>query len=257
MTGCKGIDHLPKCARVAEKVTTVIPPRSESLIPAKRINSCGGALLANTEGQERFTKRSQLLVAKVLVDLSGDVVPLRLLNPTNQPHTVYQDTIAAWCKPVERVSEAGRREEQTSEAPAGRACRITPCTASLPNHLVDLYQRTSSCLGETQKVEVEAFLVEFADVFAHSADALGRASIVSHEISTSGTRPICQHPTRLPLSQQVEAEVEIANMLQHGVIEPSSSSGASLILLVRKKDGTTRFCVDYGRLNAATVKVRQ
>lgn len=78
MTGCKGIDHLPKCARVAEKVTTVIPPRSESLIPAKRINSCGGALLANTEGQERFTKRSQLLVAKVLVDLSGDVVPLRL-----------------------------------------------------------------------------------------------------------------------------------------------------------------------------------
>ena len=254
VTGCKGIDQLPKCARVAAKVTTVIPPRSESLIPAKLIDSCGGAPLAITEGQERFTKRSQLLVARALVDLSGDVVPLRLLNPTDQPQTVYQDTISAWCEPVERVSEAGRQEAQPSEAPAGRACRITPCTTSLPNHLVDLYQRTSSCLGETQKVEVEALLVEFADVFACSADDLGRTSIVRHEINTSGTRPIRQHPRCLPLSQRVEAEAEIANMLQRGVIEPSSSPLASPIVLVCKKDGTTRFCVDYRRLKAANVK---
>ena len=106
MTGCKGIDQLPKCARVAAKVTTVIPPRSESLIPAKLIDSCGGALLAITEAQEHFTKRSQFLVAKALVDLSSDVVLLRLLNSTDQPQAVYQDTTAAWCEPVERVSEA-------------------------------------------------------------------------------------------------------------------------------------------------------
>ena len=107
VTGCKGIDQLPKCARVAAKVKTVIPSRSESLIPAKLIDSCGGALLAITEGQERFTKRSQLLVAKVLVDLSSDVVPLQPLNPTDQPQRVYQDTTAAWCEPVARVSKAG------------------------------------------------------------------------------------------------------------------------------------------------------
>ena len=235
-------------------MTTVILPRSESLIPAKLIDSSGGALLAITEGQECLTKRSQLLVAKALVDLSSDVVPWQLLNPTDQPQTVYLDTIAEWCEPLERVSEGGQREAQTSEAPAGRACRITPCTTSLPNHLVDLYQRTSSCLGETQKVEVEALLVEFADVFGHSADDLGRTSIVSHEINTSGTRPIRQHPRRLPLRQQVEAEAEIANMLQRGVIEPSSSPWASPIVLVGKKDGTTPFCVDYQRLNVATVK---
>ena len=91
-------------------------------------------------------------------------------------------------------------------------------------------------------MEVEALLVEFADAFAHSADDLGRTSIVSHEINISGTRPIHQHPRRLPLSQQVEAEVD---MLQRGVIEPSSSPWASPIVLVRKKDGTTCFCVDY------------
>ena len=146
---------------------------------------------------------------------------------------------------MERVSEAGRREAQTSEAPAGRGCRITPCTRSLPNHLVDLYQRTSSWLGETQKVEVETSLVEFAAVFTHSADDLGRTSIVSREINTSRTRPILQHRRCLPLSQWVDAEEEIGNMLQRGVIAPSSSPWAFPIVLVRKKDGTTRFCVDY------------
>ena len=107
--------------------------------------------------------------------------------------------------------------------------------------------------GETQKVEVEMLLVKFADVFARSADDLGRTSIISQEINTSGTRPIHQHPRRLPLSQGVEAEAEIANMLQRGVNEPSSSPWASPIIF-RKKDGTTCFCVDYRRLNAAILK---
>ena len=111
--------------------------------------------------------------------------------------------------------------------------------------MVDLYQRTSSYLEETQKAEVEALLVEFADVFARSADDLGRTRIVSHEINTNGTKPIRQPPRRLPLSQQVEAEAEIENMVQRGVIEPSSSPWASPIVLVHKKDGTTRLCVDY------------
>ena len=187
VTGCKGIDHILKCARVAVKLTTVIPPRSESLIPAKLIDSCWGALIAITESQEGFTKRSQLLVAKLLVDLSDNVVPLQLSNPTDQPQTVYQDTIAAWYEPMERVSEAGQREAQTSEAPPVRASWITPCNTLLPNHLDDLYQRTPSCLDETQKVEVEALLLEFADVLARLADNLGRTSIVNHEINTNGT----------------------------------------------------------------------
>ena len=254
VTECVGGEELQMCTRVAAQVTTVIPPRSESLVPARLIDPCGEASLGVTKGQERFTRRSQLLVAKALVDLTNDVVPLRLFNPTDQPQTVYRDTIAAFCEPVEDVSEASRKGVGTSEAPAGRACRVIPSTTPRPAHLDDLYQRTTSCLEEAQKAEVAALLADFADVFARSADDLGRTSIVKHEIRTSESKPIRQNPRRLPSSQRAVAEAEIQNMLKRGVIEPTSSPWASPIVLVRKKDGTTQFCVDYRKLNSATVK---
>ena len=76
VTECVGGEELQMCARVAAQVTTVIPPRSESLVPARLIDHCGEASLGVTKGQEPFTRRSQLLVAKALVDLTNDVVPL-------------------------------------------------------------------------------------------------------------------------------------------------------------------------------------
>ena len=46
----------------------------------------------------------------------------------------------------------------------------------------------------------------------------------------------------------------VEEMLQHGVVQPSTSPWASPIVLVKKKDGTTRFCVDYRKLNDVTRK---
>uniref|UniRef100_A0A8R7UQC7 Reverse transcriptase domain-containing protein n=1 Tax=Triticum urartu TaxID=4572 RepID=A0A8R7UQC7_TRIUA len=54
--------------------------------------------------------------------------------------------------------------------------------------------------------------------------------------------------------QKTEIEQQVKNMLKQGVIQLSSSSYASPVILVKKKDGTWRFCVDYRHLNAITVK---
>ena len=59
-----------------------------------------------------------------------------------------------------------------------------------------------------------------------------------------------QRPYRLPHAYWEEVKQELKAMLAEGVIEPSQSDWASPIVLVRKKDGSIRLCVDYRKLNA-------
>lgn len=72
----------------------------------------------------------------------------------------------------------------------------------------------------------------------------------------TGANPVNVKPYRYPHFQKKEIENQIHEMLSQGIIQPSSSAFSSPVLLVRKKDGTWRFCVDYRALNAITVKDR-
>lgn len=72
----------------------------------------------------------------------------------------------------------------------------------------------------------------------------------------NSSNPVNVKPYRYPHFQKKEIENQIREMLAQGIIQPSSSAYSSLVLLVRKKGGTWRFCVDYRALNPITVKDR-
>ncbi|GBN71776.1 Retrovirus-related Pol polyprotein from transposon 297, partial [Araneus ventricosus] len=78
--------------------------------------------------------------------------------------------------------------------------------------------------------------------------------MTQHRINTGNHPPIKQYPRRLPLAKKEEAERLVKEMVDNGIIEESSGPWASPIVLVKKKDRSTRFCVDYRKLNEITIK---
>ena len=69
-----------------------------------------------------------------------------------------------------------------------------------------------------------------------------------------GTAPISQRPYRMNPEELTELKKQLADMLSKGFIRPSASPWGSPIIFVDKRDGTTRLCVDYRKLNDVTIK---
>ena len=79
-------------------------------------------------------------------------------------------------------------------------------------------------------------------------------SLIQHEIETEDSHPIRLTPYRAPISQRQNIEDHLDKMLHNDVISPSNSPWSAPVVIVRKKDVTDRFCVDYRRLNAVNKK---
>ena len=124
----------------------------------------------------------------------------------------------------------------------------------VPDHLVELIERSSTHLSAVEIEQFTALLKRFENVFAKSSDDLGQTDRVRHKIDTNNARPIRQSPRRQPFGKRDIEKQELDKMLSRGIVEPSTSAWASPIVLITKKDGSTRFCVDYRKLNDVTVK---
>ena len=102
--------------------------------------------------------------------------------------------------------------------------------------------------------KLERLVYEYRDVFAESDFDLGSFTAVQHTIDTGDAKPIKLGMRRTPIHFINEEDQLLQRMLDAGVIRPSSSSWAAAPVLVRKKDKTVRWCIDYRALNNITKK---
>ena len=132
-----------------------------------------------------------------------------------------------------------------AEAPASASASShpsKPCQPPLPE-----------CLSPLQQQQLNEIFKEYSDIFSQGEEDLGNTPLLEHVIETHGP-PLRQPYRRQNPAVRREEMTQVQQMLSSNVIRPLNSPWASPVVMVRKKDGSLRFCVDFRQLNVATVK---
>ncbi|GFT12001.1 retrovirus-related Pol polyprotein from transposon 17.6 [Trichonephila clavipes] len=97
------------------------------------------------------------------------------------------------------------------------------------------------------KKELEKLIQDYKPEKTASTDVTMRTILKDEE-------PVCEPPRRLAFTERQEVNKQIEEWLNEGIIHPSSAEYASPIVMVKKKDGSSRMCIDYRKLNQKLVK---
>ena len=95
---------------------------------------------------------------------------------------------------------------------------------------------------------------DYQDVFVEKGKKLGMTTLLQHQIDTGTHAPIKIPGRRIPPHQKPEVDVMLDELISQDIIRPSFSPWSAPILVVKKKDGSLRCCVDFRKLNEITVK---
>ena len=107
----------------------------------------------------------------------------------------------------------------------------------------------SEGLTPQQRKAVQVLVYEYRDIFTERP---GTTDLVEHEIEVTTVHPVRVAPYPIPYAKQEVVQREVEAMLEGGIIERAKSDYNAPIVLVRKKDGSNRFCLDFRRLNDVT-----
>lgn len=116
--------------------------------------------------------------------------------------------------------------------------------------------RVGDSIDKEQKDKLLRVLNDYKNCFATDLKSLGCTNAAEMRIEVNNTRPVIYRPYRLSQKEREQVRDMVGEMLEAGIVRESSSEYASPIILVRKKDGRIRMCVDYRLLNSMTIKER-
>ena len=241
---CHHEDNTRTCFRIVSDRMQTVPAGQEYIITGH----IEGEIPVHTTGiVEAPNDRNQLsqtgiLLARTVVRSDGGNIPIRVLNPTESQRVIKKGMELGY---LTTISDKDVQESKLS---------YMSSNPTLPDYLLDLYHRTTAELPEEYHAAVAKLLTNYQDVFSKGDQDIGRTNVVKHHIDTGQSRPIRQRPRKSLFGQREEIRRHVQDLLGRNLIEPSDSPWAANIVLVKKKDGTQRFCVDYRQLNSVTIK---
>jgi hypothetical protein len=183
--------------------------------------------------------KRNIVGAHAIFKMTDRYCPVRLMYCGNLPLRLYSGT------------ELGVVEEINMSK---RVCRVMDAAKHTPTdeYLEKAFAEDLMSLPHEDQKRLKNILTEFADVFSKSKFDIGLAQAEEHRIDTGDAQPIASNPRRVPIGVEEKVDQLVEQLLQHNIIRPSSSAWNSPIVVVSKKNGDIRMCIDYRRLNSVT-----
>lgn len=224
---------------------TSLPPMSEVHVHGRVIPPQADVIPQNYDGMFEPSIHEHLPIAgaRSLSRPQDGIILIRLINPSSDVVEVQANTNLG-----QFFSATGADEEEyeiISNIVAGTQPKSSfQASSMLP----------TSGLSKAEYDKAEDLLNSYSDVFSTSAEDIGQTNLAYHDITTTTDKPVRQRAYRTSPNMRVEIQHQVDDLLQRGIIEESFSPWSSPIVMVKKKDDTYRFCVDYRALNAVTVR---
>jgi transposase InsO family protein len=178
---------------------------------------------------------------RLILKFNGDDYDVTLINIHNYPIHLRKGTVLGWF--LENSSEREQNDLEFKEF----ICNFAEVPKNHKNVIDNLK------IGQKDH-RLMKLLEKYSHLFAEDLSQLRRANNISHTIDTGDHPPIRQIPYKTSYKEKEIIAKEINKMLDNGIIQESHSPWSSPVVLVTKKDGSVRFCIDYRKLNAVTKK---
>lgn len=223
-------------AFVKLKNNVVVPENSEMVLDGYLDGS--SPMHHGIVESSKFIKNKGLMVARSIIDTNNSCQIVSVLSIHDKPITLKRYEVLATVGHVTEIS----RENSDVESEI------------LSENLTPLIKNISENLNTEEREKGKSLILSFKDIFVGADGKVGQTDLVTHKIDTGDNSPIRLPPRRIAFKQREIIDAELDKILQNNVIEPSESPWRAPVCLVAKKDGTSRFCLDFRKLNNITKK---
>ncbi len=200
------------------------------------------------EGHPSLRLPQDLLVAKVLVDVTRGCAPVRVMNLSQRAITIKPRTHLANVSLVDGVLDFAEKTQDNG----GDKTACLSLDQVVANCPVDLSE--AAVENEHQRSILRDLVERNIGVFSQHPLDYGHTNTVRHEIPLVDSKPFRLPYRKIPPSQWQDVRRLLVEMEAVGVIRPSKSPYASPVVIVTKKDGSLRLCIDYRKLNSCSTR---
>ena len=186
-----------------------------------------------------LTQKKNIWCTRCIVDSSGNQLGTWLLNPGNETCKVLKGSSIGICEELE---------------PSMKVCCLNNTVNQKEDQVREQNFIVSSKLSDKQKNKVLSLLNRYESIITNNDECVGKTTLIKHRIITQDSPPVHHRPYRTSVSEREIIKSKVEEMLNNGIITPSSSPWSSPVVLVKKKNGDWRFCIDYRKLNLRTVR---